>query len=279
MDLSATLSSLPSTLDAISDIYNAVPTDVLLIGHSLCVAAMMRKLRDRYLLSYWVCCCIVADQHHQANQQVSFIAAFGGGVVSALLLCDRHVAPNPLFASNMLGIIWTACWWAVNYFPGDIVFSLQQLLPIRMACRVCLSILRIGLIVARVDLAVKLFPGVIAAPLVLGTVAGSAGKFVADAVLVVVQPTAPTELAMPGFVWRSGFLCSAAYYVSTHVLHALTAQQGRALMLTLFVAHGMVSDIVGSACDFTEPIANVLHVLLNVPRPTAITASRAKKHA
>lgn len=209
---------------------------------------------------------------------MSFIAAFGGGVVSALLLCDRHVAPNPLFTSNTLGVIWTACWWAVNYFPGDLVFTVQQFLPIRMATRICLTILRIGLIVARVDLAVKLFPGVLAAPLVLGTVAGSAGKFVADAVLVLVQPSTPTELAMPGFVWRSGFLCSAAYYVTTHVLELLTVQQGRALMLTLFVVHSVVSDVVGGACDFTEPLASVLHVLLNVPRPV-VPVSRAKKQS
>lgn len=208
------------------------------------------------------------------------MAAFGGGVVSALLLCDRHVAPNPLFTSNTLGIIWTACWWAINYFPGDLIFTLQQFLPIRMASRMCLTILRIGLVVARVDLAVKLFPGVLAAPLVLGTVAGSAGKFVADSILLVSSTGTPGELSMPGFVWRSGFLCSVAYYGVVHVGEVLTAQQGRALMLMLFVVHSMLSDVVGGACDFTEPIASVLHLLLNVPRPAlAMTTTRAKKNA
>lgn len=201
-------------------------------------------------------------------------------MVSALLLCDRHAAPNPLFASNALGVVWTACWWAINYFPGDLIFTLQQLLPIRMATRICLTILRIGLIVARVDLAVKLFPGVLAAPLVLGTVAGSAGKFVTDAVLLVAKPNTLGELSMPSFVWRSGFMCSVVYYAITYVGQWLTAQQGRALMLTLFVLHSLVSDVVGGACDFTDPIASVLHLLLNVPRPAAVDqVSRAKKRA
>lgn len=48
------LTDLPGILDEIAGIYAAIPADVLLIGHCLCVAAMMRKLRDRYLLSYWV---------------------------------------------------------------------------------------------------------------------------------------------------------------------------------------------------------------------------------
>lgn len=42
----------------------------------------------------------------------------------------------------------------------------------------CTALSRALLIVARVDLAVSLYPGVIAAPLVLGTVAGCGGRLV-----------------------------------------------------------------------------------------------------
>ena len=48
--------------------------------------------------------------------------------------------------------------------------------------QICLNILRAGLIASRVDLSVQKFPGVIAAPLVIGTIGGSGGKFLVDAI-------------------------------------------------------------------------------------------------
>ena len=51
-----------------------------------------------------------------------------------------------------------------------------------VALQVCLNILRAGLIASRVDLSVLKFPGVIAAPLVIGTIGGSGGKFLQDGI-------------------------------------------------------------------------------------------------
>jgi len=48
--------------------------------------------------------------------------------------------------------------------------------------QICLNILRAGLIASRVDLSVYKYPGVIAAPLVIGTIAGSGGKFLQDGI-------------------------------------------------------------------------------------------------
>ena len=48
--------------------------------------------------------------------------------------------------------------------------------------QICLNILRAGLIASRVDLCVYKYPGVIAAPLVIGTIAGSGGKFLQDGI-------------------------------------------------------------------------------------------------
>jgi hypothetical protein len=50
--------------------------------------------------------------------------------------------------------------------------------------QICMNTLRAGLIAQRVNLAVRMFPGVWAAPIVLGTVGGSGGKLVIDAVLL-----------------------------------------------------------------------------------------------
>lgn len=49
--------------------------------------------------------------------QVGLLAAFGGGLITAVILNQ----PIPLFASNTLGITWTVCWWLANYAPGNII--------------------------------------------------------------------------------------------------------------------------------------------------------------
>lgn len=53
----------------------------------------------------------------------------------------------------------------------------------QMFTKACTSLLRVRLIIARVDLAVAMYPGVVAAPLLLGTVAGCGGRLLADLVM------------------------------------------------------------------------------------------------
>ena len=53
----------------------------------------------------------------------------------------------------------------------------------RWSAQACLNTLRAGLVAARVDLVHALYPGVIAAPLVIGSVAGAGGRFTIDALL------------------------------------------------------------------------------------------------
>jgi MFS-type transporter involved in bile tolerance (Atg22 family) len=62
--------------------------------------------------------------------QTGFLAAFGGGVLSAWLLQK----PVALFTDNVIGVTWTACWWAINYFPY--ARELHALLPIRLTTKV-----------------------------------------------------------------------------------------------------------------------------------------------
>ena len=47
----------------------------------------------------------------------------------------------------------------------------------------CLNTLRAGLIASRVDLIWQMYPGVIAGPLVIGSIAGTGGRFAIDPVL------------------------------------------------------------------------------------------------
>jgi hypothetical protein len=51
------------------------------------------------------------------------------------------------------------------------------------ALQACLNTLRAGLIAARIDLATELYPGVIAAPLIIGSIAGTGGRFSVDPIL------------------------------------------------------------------------------------------------
>ena len=47
----------------------------------------------------------------------------------------------------------------------------------------CLNTLRAGLIASRVDLIWQMYPGVIAGPLVIGSIAGTGGRFAIDPIL------------------------------------------------------------------------------------------------
>ncbi len=66
-----------------------------------------------------------------ATPQVGFLAAFGGGILSALLIQDPKRAPLALLSSNAVGVTWTLCWWAVNYCPGNLVARALAALPCR----------------------------------------------------------------------------------------------------------------------------------------------------
>ena len=55
---------------------------------------------------------------------------------------------------------------------------------------------------ARVDLAVQLFPGVIAAPLVLGSIAGTGGRFSIDPILAAIGELPGTRGPMPEAVFQ-----------------------------------------------------------------------------
>lgn len=86
-----------------------------------------------------------------------------------------------MFARNEVAVAFTLCWWAYNYAPGGWGRRVGELAPVMGAAKVARAILRANQVVHRVNAAVKLFPGVAAAPLVLGTLAGAGGKLLTDA--------------------------------------------------------------------------------------------------
>ena len=44
----------PPLLHTLAEFYESLPFDYILVGHCLIVASWFPRLRDRYLLSYWV---------------------------------------------------------------------------------------------------------------------------------------------------------------------------------------------------------------------------------
>lgn len=242
----------------------AVPPLVLVVGHCTFVSLLTRALREKFLLSFWV----------------GLFAAVGGGIVSGYLLQDPKVAPNPIFSGNAIIGTWTVCWWAVNYFPYSLVAGVAATLPIRAACRVCSNVLRVGTMAARCDAARLVYPGSIAAPLILGTVGGSGGKFLSDAILAGAGlAQGSSELLVPSFAWRSGVFGTTAYFVLAHGLEGWTSKEARALVTALFLTHGLLADFAGRPLDFTAPIAKVLHALLNIPMPQPQTLPVKAKDA
>ena len=55
--------------------------------------------------------------------------------------------------------------------------------------------------------------------------------------------TGPAEIAQPAFAARSGFLGSALYWLTVHHLQSLSPLEGKALIISLFVLHGMLVDV------------------------------------
>lgn len=94
---------------------------------------------------------------------------------------EPREASIALFSKDAIGLSFTLTWWAYFYLPAGLGPRIAALLPVRSGAKVARAILRANQIVQRVNAAVKLFPGLVGAPLVLGTLAGSGGKLLTDA--------------------------------------------------------------------------------------------------
>lgn len=76
---------------------------------------------------------------------------------------------------------------------------------------------------------------------------------------------ANSEIVEPGFALRSGFFGSLLYWSTVYGVGWLKPAEGAALVITIFVVHGVSSDLSGRPLDFTYPIAKGLHMATLVP--------------
>ncbi|KAL4431927.1 hypothetical protein ABPG77_000194 [Micractinium sp. CCAP 211/92] len=232
-------------LDQAAQASLAAPVWVLLAGHSLTAVDALHGLSPFWLVS-WL---------------LGFTAAYGGGTLSALLLQNPGAASVALFSKNEVGLVYTLVWWAHSYLPRGLPRRAYGASPVlRCAAQLCRAVLRATTIVQRVNAAARLHPGVVAAPVILGTLAGAGGKLLTDAFLHCAgYQKGPNELSHPGYVLRSAAVGACLQYVSVHVLGVLSPQQGLGLVITLYVAHSLATDITGQPCDYTAPLGTLFH--------------------
>ena len=60
-------------------------------------------------------------------------------------------------------------------------------------------------------------------------------------------------------------MATAGYYLLVHIAKQLSPLEGKGLVTTVFIAHGLLSDLFGIPLDFTEPVARVIHAITNIP--------------
>ncbi|GLC39931.1 hypothetical protein PLESTB_001820400 [Pleodorina starrii] len=255
-------------VSSLTDLYNAyktMPVSYALVGHCLFLAALAPEFKHRFLVHFWM----------------TFLAGFGGGTLTAVLMMDPVRAPIGVLANNSIGVTWFICWWLMVYSPFNIVNRIHSLPPIKMVTKLCVTFMRANLIINRVDLAVTMFPGVIAAPLILGTLAGSGGKLIMDAIRHHWGGLpGPAEASVPTFVWRSAVLAAGGYWAACKYTSLLSSQEAAALVITVLLAHSLLSDMFGDKyTDFTYPVARVAHSLSLVPMPAVEAAPAASKAA
>jgi hypothetical protein len=184
--------------------------------------------------------------------------AFGGGIASNIFLMRPQ--STPIFASNEFFVIWAICWWVLNYNPLDIIKQATDLAPVGITARVCLQTLRATLVASQVTAAVKSFPGIVAVAIIAGTLSGSGGKVLTDAVSVLTGARVSSELAHPTYALRSSLAGAVIYYVTVHALGALTAAQGHGLLLLAFIGHSLADDLLDSTFDWTVPVVDAFSV-------------------
>ncbi|KAG2423538.1 hypothetical protein HXX76_015285 [Chlamydomonas incerta] len=165
----------------------------------------------------------------------------------------------------------------MTYAPFSIFERIHAIPPVKALTKLCVTFMRANLIISRVDLAVTKYPGVIAAPLILGTIAGAGGKLITDGIRGgwgVLPGSA--EATAPSFVWRSAALAAAGYWGVCKYTNLLSSQEAAAVVITTLLLHSILSDLVGpAAADFTYPVARVVHAITLVPMPGVVAAAPA----
>ncbi|GJP36861.1 hypothetical protein CLOM_g21329 [Closterium sp. NIES-68] len=240
--------------------FQSVPFDLIIIGHALATSAAVRipLLRRHWLLCFWT----------------AFFTGYGGGTLTSLLLHDHFV----WLRNDYVLLLFALCWWVITYSPYDLGNRLYSFTPIKLLARLAASIARTGVVISRIDGAVRRFgKHSIVAPLFIGTLGGCGGRLVLDLVLSILAPSAASraELLYPSWLSRSAFLITLGYSLTVHWTACCSSQAAYGAIASFLMAHSTWEVISRSPWDPTVPLSSSFHSLLCIPfPPAALSPSR-----
>mmetsp|Transcript_14438 Transcript_14438/g.25198 ORF Transcript_14438/g.25198 Transcript_14438/m.25198 type:complete len:356 (+) Transcript_14438:76-1143(+) len=231
---------------------------VILGGFSAYCSLLAPEFRQHFLIHYWL----------------TFLAGFAGGPLSALLMMTPDKAPITLVTSNVSIGIWTLVWWLMNYSPlAPLLTRIHSIKPVKMMTKGCVAYCRAQMIIGRINLAASMYPGVVLGPILIATVSASAGKFTFDAIRHVYGlPQGPAEITVPSYSFRSAFLGSSLYFFLAvfPVTQVLGVDQAALALITLFVAHSLLSDLAGRPLDWSAALLWTILRVAGIPWPTGV---------
>lgn len=136
-------------------------------------------------------------------------------------------------------------------------------LPVTAAGKVCVQILRANLLVNRVNAAVRHYPGILAAPIVMGVAASSGGKLFLD--FSGLGRKGSHELTNPGPTILTALMGTLSYWATVHQLRIFSGVEGLGLVIVLFALPPLIGDLMGTEPQVTAPLAAVFKLLSNPP--------------
>ena len=238
-----------------------------LVGHCLFTASLTRGLshpapgekRDPSAFYSWLLSLVYG-----------VVGSFGGGLASCLLLRDPSLANLAVFSDNRVLLFFVVAWWLMNCAPQDVAFKVYTFLPVQLLARMGSSYLRSTMICMRVDMAVAKFPGSVGAPLLLGTIGGTGGKFFSDFILGFAgrMPAGQLpEIMSPSFGGKASFLTALLYVMLVHWGGFASREAAEMLVVLCFELQTVGSLLSGQPCDFTLPVVKAFHALAGIPEP------------
>lgn len=197
------------------------------------------------------------------------IGSFGGGLCSCLLLRDPSLTNLSVFSDNRVLLFFTAGWWLMNFAPRDVPFRVYRIMPVQLLARMGSAYLRSTMICMRVDMAILKFPGIVGAPLLLGTIGGTGGKFFSDLILVGAghMPIQHAEAMCPTFGGKASFLAALLYVTLVHWGGFVSREVAELLVIFCFELQTVATLLSGLPCDFTKPVFAAFLALAGIPEP------------
>lgn len=247
-----------------SNVLSIFPLYMLVLGHCLFMASLFRAVYR----PFWL-----------AGLVLSFFGSFGGGILTAYL----WATPTTLVfgsASNMFVSIHVVCWWLMNYSPGDFFHKLFHLMiPFKIFCACASTYLRVNLIIDNIDTCLAKFPDNFWAPIFIGIISGSGGKYISDAAQLLFMPfldrPAP-ELLVPTAATVSSSVIACVHLILVHGLAIVRSEVSASFVLSIFLAETVTAQLF-MPLNWTTALYRYFRFVLNIPTPVTPATQKQKE--